>query len=157
MKPNLKEEVIKNKTKNIKSYLMSEILFEVSKNDTFDEKFKKITNSIKEVGFNNTALKYSISETANLGGKLDWINENSLNKKIINLLHNKKINEFTEPFTVPGGFLILQINDIKIQKLDKNLDAELKKLIDSNKNIQLNQFSKIYFNKVKENMEIHEI
>lgn len=153
----LKEEVIKNKTKNIKSYLMSEILFEVSKNDTFDEKFKKITNSIKEVGFNNTALKYSISETANLCGKLDCINENSLNKKIINLLHNKKINEFTEPFTVPGGFLILQINDIKIQKLDKNLDAELKKLIDSNKNIQLNQFSKIYFNKVKENMEIHEI
>ena len=33
-------------------------------------------------GFDFAALKYSISPTSNLGGKLDWINENSLNQNI---------------------------------------------------------------------------
>ena len=68
-----------------------------------------------------------------------------------------QINEFTKPIVVPGGFLILKINDIKTQKSDINLDIELKKLIQITRNNQLNQYSKIYFNKIKENMEINEI
>ena len=156
-KNKLREEVVKNKTKKIKSYLMSEILFEVSKKEIFDEKYKRIINSIKKNGFDNTALKFSISETANLGGKLDWINENSLNKSIRKTLNVKKINEITDPITVPGGFLILKINEIKIQKIEKNIEAELKRLINSSRNSQLNHFSKLYFNKIKENVEINEI
>ena len=62
------------------------------------------------------ALKYSISETSKIGGRLDWINENSLNKEIKDLLNSKQIKEYTKPITVPGGFLILKINDIKIKK-----------------------------------------
>ena len=92
-----------------------------------------------------------------MGGKLDWINENSLNIKIRDVLTKKEINEFTKPIVVPGGFLILKINDIKTQKSEINLNTELKKLIQITKNNQLNQYSKIYFNKVKENMEINEI
>ncbi len=153
----LREEVIKNKTKKIKSYLMSEILFEVSQNEQFNEKYNRIVSSIKKNGFGNTALKFSISETASLGGKLDWINENSLNKNIRETLNKKKNNEFTKPITVPGGFLILKIDEIKIQKFEKNIETELKKLINSNRNSQLNQFSKLYFLKVKENIEINEI
>ena len=100
----LRNEIIKNETNQIKSYLMSEILFEVSENEVFDKKYEKIINSIEKNGFGNTALKFSISETANLGGKLNWINENSLNKNIISTLNAKKINEITDPITVPGGF-----------------------------------------------------
>ena len=58
---------------------------------------------------------------------------------------------------MPGGFLILKIDDIKIIKIKKNLDFELQKLIKETENNQLNQFSKIYFNRVKKNMEINEI
>lgn len=153
----LRDEIIKNETKQIKSYLMSEILFEVSQKEVFDEKYKKIIDSIEKIGFDNTALQFSISETASLGGKLDWINENSLNKSIRKTLSTKKINEFTDPIIVPGGFLILKINEIKIKKIERNIEAELKKLINSNRNSQLNQFSKLYFNKIKENVEINEI
>ena len=153
----LREEVNKNKTKKIKSYLMSEILFEISQNEDVEEKYKKIIKSIEKNGFENTALQFSISETASLGGKLNWINENSLNKSIRKNLDKKKINEFTNPITVPGGFLILKIDEIKIQKKEKDLETELKKLIDSNRNYQLNQFSKLYFNKIRENIEINEI
>ena len=153
----LKEDILKSNAKTIKSYLMSEILFEVSKSEKIQTKYQKIVNSINNNGFENTALKYSISPTSNMGGKLDWINENSLNIKIRDVLSKKDINEFTKPITVPGGFLILKINDIKTQKSEINLDIELKKLIQITRNNQLNQYSKIYFNKVKENMEINEI
>ena len=153
----LKEDIFKNNAKKIKSYLMSEIFFEVSKSEKIQTKYKEIVNSINNNGFENTALKYSISATSNMGGKLDWINENSLNIKIRDVLAKKEVNEFTKPITVPGGFLILKINDIKTQKSEINLNTELKKLIQITRNNQLNQYSKIYFNKVKENMEINEI
>ena len=60
-------------------------------------------------------------------------------------------------FLLPGGFLILQINEIKITKTKKDVEKELKKLIKASKNYQLNQYSKIYFNRVKEDIEINEI
>mgnify|MGYP000660114281 CR=1 FL=1 len=39
---------------------------------------------------------------------MDWINENSLNKTIKAAIVDLKINDFTKPITVPGGFLILK-------------------------------------------------
>ena len=156
-KKQLEKKIKENINNEVKTYLMSEIFFEVKIDETIENKYQKIIKSIKEVGFENAALKYSVSETSKIGGKLDWINENSLNKKIKDLLNTKKINEFTKPITVPGGFLILKINDIKITKTEKNIDKELQKLIKTSTNNQLNQFSKLYFNKVKENVEINEI
>ena len=136
---------------------MSEIIFEVSQTETAKNKYRKIRDAIADKGFENAALIYSISETANIGGKLNWINESSLNDTIRNILKSKKTNEFTEPITIPGGFLILQINEIKYTKSERNIDEELEKLINIKKNNQLNQFSKIYFNRVKEDMSINEI
>ncbi len=154
---NLKELLKKNINKETKSYLMSEIFFEISDSNELETKYKEILNTINQKGFSNAALKYSISETSKIGGKLDWINENSLNIKIKKFLLSKKINEFTEPIPVPGGFLILQINKIKKNVIKKDINQELKKLIQITKNNQFNQFSKIYFNRVKKNLEINEI
>ena len=67
------------------------------------------------------------------------------------------INEFTKPIVVPGGFLILQINDIKNTKIEIDIEKELKKLVNYEKNNQLNQYSKIYFSKIKKNLEINEL
>ncbi len=153
----LKKKVRDNLNNSTKSFLMSEILFQIEKDEKVRDKYQEIRKSIIEKGFNNTALKYSISETANFGGKLNWINENSLNNEIKEILNSKKINEFTQPIRVASGFLVLKINDIKIIKTKKNFEEELKKLINSNRNNQLNQFSKMYFNKIKGNVEINEI
>tara|TARA_B110000008_G_scaffold114034_1_gene116694 strand:+ start:142 stop:1068 length:927 start_codon:yes stop_codon:yes gene_type:complete len=146
-----------NNDKFIKSYLLSEIFFEVSNINDLDDKFQKISNAINNKGFDFAALKYSVASTSNLGGKLDWINENSLNKAIKMAINNLKINEFTKPVVLPGGFLILQINDIKNIKVEIDVEKELEKLINYEKNNQLNQYSKIYFNKIKKDLEISEL
>ena len=152
---NLKERI--NDNKYIKSYLLSEITFEISNLNELDDKYLEISNEIKNKGFDFAALKYSLSNTSNLGGKLDWINENSLNKNIKLAIENLEINEFTKPIIVSGGFLILQINDIKKTRIEIDEDKEFKKLINYEKNNQLNQYSTIYFNKVKKDLEISEL
>ena len=136
---------------------MSEIFFELSNLKNLNNKFLEISTTIKNRGFDFAALKYSISSTSNLGGKLDWINGNSLNKNIKEAMKDLDINEFTKPIVVPGGFLILQINDIKNTKIEIDIEKELKKLVNYEKNNQLNQYSKIYFSKIKKNLEINEL
>jgi len=153
---NLREK-INNNSKFLKYYLLSEISFEVSNLKNLEDKFIEISNVIKNKGFDFAALKYSVSPTSSLGGKLDWINENSLNKNIKLAISNLEINDFTKPITVPGGFLILQVNNIKNTKIEIDVEKELNKLKNYEKNNQLNQYSKIYFNKVKKDLEISEL
>jgi peptidyl-prolyl cis-trans isomerase SurA len=148
---------IKSTNEFLKSYLLSEIFFEVKNLNELDNKYQEISKTISDKGFDFAALKFSESETSNVGGKLDWINENSLNKNIRAILNNLKINDFTKPINVPSGFLILQINDIKNTKIEIDIDKEFKKLENYEKNNQLNQYSKIYFNKVKKDLEISEL
>ena len=160
-KVKINEEKLRNRIKDnnnfLKSYLLSEISFEVSNLKELDNKFQEISDAISDKGFDFAALKYSISPTSNLGGKLDWINENSLNKSIRSAINGLKINDFTKPISVPGGFLILQVNDIKNTKIKIDIEKEFKKLVNYEKNNQLNQYSKIYFNKVKKDLEISEL
>ncbi len=150
----LKKVIKKNQI--IKQYLMSEIFFEVDNIKNFENKYNEISENIKIIGFENAALKYSTSQTSNMGGKLDWINENSMNKSIQEIVSKTKINEVTKPMPVAGGYLILKINDIKTVERKLDFEQELKKLIRSAKNYQLNQFSKIYFNKIKKDIRINE-
>ena len=154
---NIRKKLQKDNDKYLKSYLLSEIFFEVSNLKNLDKKFSEISNTIKNKGFDFAALKYSSSSTSNLGGKLDWLNENSLNKSIKNVIKDMEINDFTKPIRVPGGFLILQVNEIKNTKIKIDIDNELKKIVDYEKNNQLNQYSIMYFNKIKKNLEIREL
>ena len=161
-KVKINEEKIKKKiqsenNKFTRSYLMSEIFFEVSNLKNLNKKILEISATIKNKSFDFAALKYSISSSSNLGGKLDWINGNALNKNIKEAIKDLGINEFTKPIVVPGGFLILQINDIKNTKIEIDIEKELKKLVNYEKNNQLNQYSKIYFSKIKKNLEINEL
>ena len=152
----LREKINKN-SKFLKSYLMSEISFEALNLKDLNDKFIEISYAINNEGFDFAALKYSTSPTSNLGGKMDWINENSLNKTIKAAIFDLKINDFTKPITVPGGFLILQINDIKKDEVQIDVEKELKRLINYEKNNQLNQYSQVYFNKIKKNLQIDEL
>ena len=152
----LKKKISDN-NKFLKSYLLSEIFFDISNINDLNDKFLEITNVINNKGFDFAVLKYSISPTAKLGGKLDWINENSLNKNIKSAINNLKKNEFTKPIVVPGGFLILKINDIKNTKVEIDIEKEFVKLKNYERNNQLNQYSKIYFNKIKKNLKISEL
>ena len=156
-KNRLKKRISIMGNKQIKSYLLSEILFNISNNDELKIKFKEIKTSILDFGFENTALTYSVSDSSKIGGKLGWIKESSLNKKIRNELNFMNIGDLTNPIVTPGGFLLLKIEDIRLKKKELDLNNELEILIKTETNKQLNQYSNIYFNKITKNFEIDEL
>ena len=124
--------------------------------EKLNEKIDKIKKVIEEKGFNYASLIYSISDTSKDGGKLGWIKESSLNKKILNEIKNAN-NNLTSAIVLPGGFLILKIEDIR--EIEKNLDIEkeVELIVKQKTNEQLEQFSNIYFNKLKKNFSINEL
>jgi peptidyl-prolyl cis-trans isomerase SurA len=152
----IRQILINNNTNYSKSFSLSEIFFETSNYDQIRSSYNKIVKTIKNEGFDKAVLTYSSSNTSSSGGKLGWIKEETLNENLKNIFSKMKEGEFTNPITVPGGFLILKINQIKEEKTNQNIEEKIKEIIDVKKNDQLNQFSKIYFNKIKKNIQINE-
>jgi peptidyl-prolyl cis-trans isomerase SurA len=151
----LKQSILKQKN-NQDSYLLFEILFKGDEKTSINQKYKLIKDSIKSNGFKNSANLYSVSDTAKLGGKIGWINENQLSKKIVKEIKNLKVGEHTKPITITSGQLILKLEDKRKSKINVNIDLELKKLESYERNKQLNQMSNIYFSKIKNNTLINE-
>ena len=155
-KERIKKEILSN-GKKIKSYLLSEIVFNLPMGSNIEEKFQKIENEISKNGFDNAALIYSISDSSSSGGKLGWIKETSLNKVIKEKIVNLKKGQHTQPIIISSGFLLLKVEDIKIIDQQLDLQKEVEKRIISEKNQQLNQFSLMYYNKIKKNVNIDEL
>ena len=147
---------IKNSDQYKNQYLLSEIFFNKDKNESLESKVNKIKKSIDDVGFNNTASLYSISDTSSVGGKIGWIKEENLSPKILEELYKIKSGEITEMIKIGNNFLILKIEEIKKNKIKIDNEMKLKEMIDFERNRQLNQFSNIYFNKIKINYSIDE-
>jgi peptidyl-prolyl cis-trans isomerase SurA len=147
---------LSNNTKK-KEFLLSEILFNINENEKFDDKIILLKKEIKEKGFSQTALSYSISETSSKGGKLGWVSETIMNQKIKNEVKKIKVGDHTNPIVIPGGFLIIKIEDIREADNSSDLNDEIEKIIKDKTNEQLNQFSNIYFNKIKKDMVINEL
>ena len=157
----INENEITNKVNKLKSsekkeYLLSEIIFEKKQTQSLNEYSGRIKESINEIGFKNTANIYSLSETSKFGGKIGWVDENNLSKVIIDNLNNLKEGEHTDVIQIGNNYLILMIDEIKINKLTIDKEKELKQLIQFETNKQLSQFSKIYFNKVSVNYFVDE-
>ncbi len=153
------EEKIKKKinvNKIQKNYLLSEIFFSGENKEKINEKYNLIKKSISEIGFKNTANIYSLTESAKIGGSIGWIGENQLTKKVVNEINKLQIGEFTKPIDIPGGVIILKLDEKEDKKITLDFDSEFKKLIEYDRNRQLNQFSAIYFNKLKFNTKIEQ-
>ena len=126
----------------------------IQKKKKLDEKYNKIKNKIQKTNFSETALIYSISDTASKGGELGWIKETSLSSKIRDLLRNLNIGNHSNPIVIPGGFLILKIEDVRETDSNFDLNEEVKKVIKEKTNEQLNQYSNMFFNKIQKNIII---
>ena len=154
IKKNIKK-LINNNNKQY-AYSLSEIIFTSDKSENAENTYQLIKKSISEIGFKNTANIYSESDSSKHGGKIGWINEGQLSELIKKEIVKLKIDEHTRSITVPGGQIILYLNDKRQQERKLNFEEEFKKQILFEKNKQLNQFSKIYFNKIKKNSTISE-
>ena len=154
---NIKNEILNYSDKKIKKFLLSEIVFKIEQGENLENKFDKISNEIINKGFDNAASINSISDTSSIGGKIGWVNETSLNKEIKDELSNINIGEYTKPIFTSIGYIILKINDIQEYEQKIDLNNEMEELIKSKTNQQLNQFSNIYFNKIKKDIVINEL
>ena len=150
----IKDGLTKNKFQ--KEFLLSEILFELAKNEKLNHKYEAILKDINEKSFEQAALSYSISDTNNAGGKLGWIKESVLGPKIKKKIKKKEVREITSPIVTPGGFLILKIENVRNVEKKLNLEKEIELVYREKVNEQLNQFSNIYFNKIKKDIKINE-
>ena len=117
-------------------------------------RLKNILESISEVGFENTANIYSVSESAKFGGSLGWIAQKNLSEKIITNVKYLMPGQFSKVMKFGNNHLILKVKDVKNKKKSINKKKELAKLVLIERNKQLEQYSKIYFNKVKINTKI---
>lgn len=151
----IKDELSKKKIQN--EFLISEIVFNVNKKNELDTKYKIIQNEIKNKNFSSAAIIHSTSETSVNGGSIGWIKENSLSTNIRNALRNINVGEITNPIKIPGGFIILKIEDKREIILDLNTNKEIEIIVKNKTNEQLKQFSNIYLNKIKKDQSISEL
>ena len=149
-----KIENFENKTLN--EYLLSEIVFKKNKDENINNLINNIKLSIKEIGFDNAANIYSISESSKMGGNIGWIKENNLSDLVFEKIKKIDKGEYTDVIQLGNDYLILKIKEIRTEKVLVNKDEELSKMIKFETNKQLNQFSKIYFDKTKINYDINE-
>jgi peptidyl-prolyl cis-trans isomerase SurA len=152
----LKKKINQFKNKKQKKYFLSEIVFNKNKDTSLDKLIDQIKLSITEIGFDNTANIYSIAESSKLGGKLGWVNESSLSKIISERLTSLNEGGYSDVIKIGNSYVILKVDKIKTNEIKIDKKKELEKLIQVETNKQLNQFSRIFFDKSKINYSINE-
>ena len=146
-----------NNKMTIDEYYLREILFKLEDNEKFEDKYKKILELIEKDGFENAAIIFSISNTSKKGGDLGWIKKTQLNDKLANKIEELNLKQITNPIKVGNGFLLIKLENKRILKEKINLDKELINLVNKETDRQLNQYSIIFFNKLKKSITINEI
>jgi len=151
----IRKKIDNNKKLKIeKNYLLSEIIFEKIDNQTLDQTAKTIIKSINEIGFENSANIFSLSDSSKFGGNIGWVKEKNLSENIFKEISSLKIGSYTNPIQVGSNMLILKLNNTKSEKIKINYKEELKKMIDFEQDRQLKKFSKIYYNRIKINIDV---
>ncbi len=153
----IKKKLLNTKKIKTKKIFLQEILFEIKENEKLQERYQKIKNEISNSSFSRAALLYSLSDTSTNNGDIGWINESSLNQNILKKINKLNIGDISKPITVPGGFLILKIKDTEIDENNIDIEKELQKTIKLKTNQQLNQYSLIFYNKIKKDTLINEL
>jgi len=148
-------EKIKNQKNLNRSFNLSEIVFQIENINELDTKYQLIKSDIEKIGFENSILKYSQNISSDNNGQLGWVDEKFINKNIQDQLDNIAIGAITKPIRIPSGFLILKKNDVKTIEQEIDIEEELKKLVNYERDKLLNNYSNIYFNKIKNNLNIN--
>ena len=137
---------------NLEEFKLAEI--EIALKNNFEDKntIIEINNQIIEVGFEKTALKYSIANSSLEGGNIGWISSKSLSKEFFNELNKMKIGDISKPFIQTNTATILKLIDKKTLDINNTDLSELReKIIRNKKNELLNLYSNNYMSKIKNN------
>ena len=133
----------------ILSFNLSEIVFFEKNKEAIKNKSEEIIASIQNIGFKDTAVIYSISESSKLGGEIGWVNQNQISKKIFQGVKDLEIGDFSRPIITAGGIIFLKVNDKKKTSAQIDKDKEMKRLITFEKNRILNEYSIIFYKEIE--------
>ena len=142
------EKLIKSNSE-ILSFNLSEIIFFEKNRKEIEKKSEEIITSIQTIGFKDSAVIHSISESSKLGGEIGWISENQISKKIFLAIKDLEIGEFSKPIITAGGIIFLKVNNKK--KINTSVDKEeqRERLISFEKDRILNEYSIIYYKEIE--------
>ncbi len=135
--------------KKTRELLLSEIVFKKKKDEKINDSIEKIKTSINEIGFENTANLYSISDSSRFGGKIGWVKEDTLSQIIYKNINNLKVNEYSDTIRLKDNFIIIKINEIREIQKPLNKEKVMQQLIQIERNKKLEKFSRIYFNRIQ--------
>ena len=152
----MEKQIEKFDKEKIDNLLLSEIIFTINNKNEFESKYDEIKKSINEIGFEETARIYSLSDSKKSGGNLGWIYKNQLSKEVKDELDETIVGNFTKPIVTSGGFLILKLNDIKSESIEIDKDAQLEKMIEFERERQFTTFSTLYYKRIYNIAEINE-
>ena len=148
-------ENFKKSVKEIKEYDLSELELSFKDSNDRDKKIKEINKNINEIGFEKSVSIYSESDTALNNGRLGFVNEKSLSRKIFELLKNLNEGDVSQPIIQLDKILYLKVNKIRLAN-NEEMDTELIKnnIINKRKNDLFNLYSKSHMSKLKNNSYI---
>jgi peptidyl-prolyl cis-trans isomerase SurA len=135
-------------------FLISEIFLIGKNKKELKDKIIKVQESILEIGFNNTAIKYSSSDTSKNGGELGWVGESQISEKILGQIKITNTGNITKPIELSGGNLIIQVKNKRSTKKKIDIKQKFNEIVKAEQNYQLNNFSIYYFQKIKNNIVI---
>ena len=135
-------------------FLISEIFLIGKNKKELNDKIIKVQESILEIGFNNTAIKYSSSDTSKNGGELGWVGESQISEKILGQIKITSTGNITKPIELSGGNLIIQVKNKRSIKKKIDIKQKFDEIVKAEQNYQLNNFSIYYFQKIKNNIVI---
>lgn len=145
------KEILKSRLNN-KEVNLSEI--EILQNDELSNSdlISGIFDEIRKYGFEDTALKFSVSSSSSEKGNLGWINIKTLSKKINNVLKNLKPGQVSKPIIQTNSILFIKLNSERILE-NNDIDEELlkKNLIRRKQDELFNLYSRSHLSKLKNN------
>ena len=125
-------------------------------NDSKNEIINEIKNSIKEIGFSKSVLKYSISTSSLDDGVIGWVNSKSISSKLISEIENLKIGDVSKEILGSETLVFYKMLDKRINEISNqaNSDQLRKNIIAQKKNELLNLYSNSHLSKKKNNILI---
>ncbi len=143
--------LIENK-KNIEEFKVAEIEVNYN-NDSMPNLIKEIKESISNIGFSDTAIKYSNSTSALNGGEIGWIKLQSMSNNISNEIKSLKIGDVSEPIINANNLIFLKVMDKRFVKINNELSSKKIKedLINAKKSELLNLYSVSHLSKKRNN------
>ncbi len=131
-------------------YNLAEIEILLDNNENDKKKIADIKGQINEIGFKDTAIKYSSSLSALEGGNIGWISSKALSSLILKTVNEMKPGDISEPIFQSNTATFIQLLDKrKINISNINLKKMKNQIISQKRNELLNLFSNSYLSKVK--------